>query len=66
MCQPIQSSSKRFRQRVCRPHLARYYLRALEKSLKYDDQPEYVANEEVTEINLEHCLPLSPFRQLEG
>lgn len=46
--------------RVSRPHLARYYLRALEKSLKSDDQPEYVANEEVTEINLEHVLPLSP------
>jgi hypothetical protein len=46
--------------RVSRPHLARYYLRALEKSLKNDDQPEYVANEEVTEINLEHVLPLSP------
>lgn len=45
--------------RVSRPHLARYYLRALEKSLKSDDQPEYVANEEVTEINLEHVLPLS-------
>jgi hypothetical protein len=46
--------------RVSRPHLARYYLRALEKSLKSDPQPEYVANEEVTEINLEHVLPLSP------
>src|SRR5262249_11469519 len=46
--------------RVSRPHLARYYLRALEKSLQADDQPEYVANEEVTEINLEHVLPLSP------
>jgi hypothetical protein len=45
--------------RVSRPHLARYYLRALEKSLKADDQPEYVANEEVSEINLEHVLPLS-------
>lgn len=45
--------------RVSRPHLARYYLRALEKSLKNEEQPEYVANEEVTEINLEHVLPLS-------
>jgi hypothetical protein len=43
--------------RVSRPHLARYYLRALEKSLKKDPQPEYVANEDV---NLEHVLPLSP------
>ena len=46
--------------RVSRPHLARYYLRALEKSLKKDPQPEYVANEDVTGINLEHVPPLSP------
>lgn len=46
--------------RVSRPHLARYYLRALEKSLKRDPQPEYVANEDVAEINLEHVLPLTP------
>lgn len=45
--------------RVSRPHLARYYLRAIEKSLKADEQPEYVANEEVSEINLEHVLPLT-------
>lgn len=45
--------------RVSRARLARYYLRALEKTLKADSQPEYVANDEVTEINLEHILPLS-------
>jgi hypothetical protein len=45
--------------RVSRPHLARYYLRALEKSLKADEQPEFVANEDVSEINLEHVLPLN-------
>jgi hypothetical protein len=38
--------------RVSRPHLARYYLRALEKYRKGDPQPEWVANEEVTEIDL--------------
>ena len=46
--------------RVSRPRLARYYLRALEKTMKEDDQPEYVANEEVNEISLEHVLPLTP------
>src|SRR5215467_1508472 len=46
--------------RVSRPHLARYYLRALEKALKNDPQPEYVANEDVADINLEHVLPLNP------
>jgi hypothetical protein len=46
--------------RVSRTHLARYYLRALEKTLKNDPHPEYVANEDVADINLEHVLPLNP------
>jgi hypothetical protein len=46
--------------RVSRPHLARYYLRALEKTAKGISQPEYVANEDVNDINLEHILPLNP------
>ena len=44
--------------RVSRPHLARYYLRALEKIVQGIPQPKYVANEEVAEINLEHVMPL--------
>ena len=46
--------------RVSRTHLARYYLRAIEKQRAKDPQPEYVPNEEVTEINLEHIVPLTP------
>jgi hypothetical protein len=46
--------------RVSRPHLARYYLRAIEKTLTDDPQPEYVANEDVQDINLEHIMPLDP------
>ena len=46
--------------RVSRARLARYYLRAIEKTIKNDHQPEYVANEEVTEINLDHVLSLTP------
>jgi hypothetical protein len=46
--------------RVSRAHLARYYLRALEKTLRNDPHPEYVANEDVADINLEHVLPLNP------
>jgi hypothetical protein len=49
--------------RVSRARLARYYLRALEKQRKGDSQPEYVANEEVSEIDLEHVLPLTPSDQ---
>ncbi len=46
--------------RVSRSHLARYYLRAIEKQRANDPQPEYVPNEDVSQVNLEHVLPLSP------
>jgi hypothetical protein len=46
--------------RVSRPHLARYYLRAIDKTIKADPQPEFVANEETDQITLEHVLPLTP------
>jgi hypothetical protein len=46
--------------RVSRAHLARYYLRAIEKTLTDDPQPEYVANEDVQDITLEHILPFEP------
>lgn len=44
--------------RVSRGYLARYYLRALENSLKQLSQPEYVANDSVADITLEHIMPL--------
>jgi Protein of unknown function (DUF1524) len=44
--------------RVSRGYLARYYLRALENTLKELSQPEYVANESVADITLEHVMPL--------
>lgn len=46
--------------RVSRTHLARYYLRAIEKYRKADPQPEYVPNDDASEINLEHIMPLTP------
>lgn len=46
--------------RVSRARLARYYLRALEKTAKGDAQPEFVANEDVSQITLDHVLPLIP------
>ncbi|HEY5793716.1 MAG TPA: DUF262 domain-containing protein [Bosea sp. (in: a-proteobacteria)] len=46
--------------RVSRSHLARYYLRAIEKQRAADPQPEYVPNDDVSQINLEHVLPLTP------
>src|SRR5581483_3494030 len=49
--------------RVSRAHLARYYLRALEKTAKGLPQPEYIANEDVADITLEHVLPLNPSKE---
>jgi hypothetical protein len=46
--------------RVSRPYLARYYIRALEKTNKSLPDPEYVPNEDVNEVNLEHILPINP------
>jgi hypothetical protein len=52
--------------RVSRPHLARYYLRAIDKTIKSDPQPEFVANEEADQITLEHVLPLNPSAKWES
>jgi hypothetical protein len=49
--------------RVSRARLARYYLRAIDKTIKSDPQPEFVANEEAEQITLEHVLPLSPSQE---
>jgi hypothetical protein len=46
--------------RVSRARLARYYLRAIDKTIKADPQPEYVANDDAEQITLEHVLPLNP------
>lgn len=45
--------------RVSRAYQARYYLRALENTTKQVSQPEYVPNESVADINLEHIMPLN-------
>lgn len=46
--------------RVSKAYLARYYLRALDKTIKDDPQPEFVANEDYEATNLEHIIPLKP------
>jgi hypothetical protein len=46
--------------RVSRARLARYYLRALEKTAKGEREAEFVPNEEVQDVTLDHVLPLSP------
>ncbi len=46
--------------RVSRQHLARYYLRSIDKYMKDDPEPTHVAIEDVRIVNLEHVLPLTP------
>jgi hypothetical protein len=46
--------------------LARYYLRAIDKTIKSDPQPEFVANEDADQITLEHILPLNPAAEWES
>ncbi|HVK12445.1 MAG TPA: HNH endonuclease family protein, partial [Gemmataceae bacterium] len=41
-------------------HLARYYLRSLERTRRGDNQPELIVNDDQTEITLEHILPENP------
>jgi Protein of unknown function (DUF1524) len=45
---------------VGKTYLRRYYLRALDKTLKDDPEPEYVANEDESQVTLEHVLPGKP------
>jgi hypothetical protein len=48
------------RARVSQTHLARYYLRALEKTRKGQPEPEFTPNDDENVINLEHVLPQNP------
>jgi Protein of unknown function DUF262/Protein of unknown function (DUF1524) len=46
--------------RVSKAYLARYYLRALDKTIGDDPTPEFVANEDYEAANLEHIIPVKP------
>jgi len=46
--------------RISQNHLARYFLRAIEKYVTGKKQPEFVANDDTNAINLEHILPENP------
>lgn len=46
--------------RVSKNYLARYYLRALEKQIRGENDPELVPNPNEDEVNLEHILPEHP------
>jgi hypothetical protein len=45
--------------RVSRSWLARYLIRALEKKRKNIPAPEYIENDDVRDVTLEHVLPLT-------
>jgi hypothetical protein len=45
---------------VSKRSLARYYLRALELKHKGDPEPEWVPNDDASDVNLEHVLPERP------
>jgi hypothetical protein len=46
--------------RVSKGYLARYYLRALDKTLSGEPDPEFIANDDYDVTNLEHIVPLTP------
>lgn len=45
--------------RVSQAFLSKYYLRALERHVKSDPEPEFIPSEEES-INVEHILPMTP------
>jgi hypothetical protein len=46
--------------RVTKSKLARYYLIALENTVRDEPEPELVPNEDEEQVNLEHILPKNP------
>ena len=46
--------------RVSKGFLARFYLRAIEKTMADDPDPDFVANEDYDATNLEHIVPINP------
>jgi hypothetical protein len=49
--------------RVSQAHLARYYLRALERQVKGQTEPEWIPNDDEEALNLEHVLPETPGKE---
>jgi len=52
--------------RISKAQLARYYLRALQLKADGQEEPQYVPNDDASDINLEHILPLSPSEEWVG
>jgi len=52
--------------RVSKAQLARYYLRALQLQADGREEPQYVPNDDASDVNLEHVLPQSPSNEWPG
>jgi hypothetical protein len=52
--------------RISKAQLARYYLRALQLKADGQEEPQYVPNDDASDINLEHVLPQSPSNEWPG
>lgn len=52
--------------RVSKANLARYYLRALQLKDDGEREPQYVPNDDASDINLEHILPQAPSLEWPG
>lgn len=66
---PIIPTDKQFEEafasaRVSKAYLARYFLRALDKTLRDVPDPEFVANEDYDATNLKHIIALRPVADL--
>jgi len=46
--------------RVTKSDIARYYLRAIERQMAGENEPELVPNDNAEQVNLEHVLPRNP------
>lgn len=45
---------------VSKQYLARYYLMALEKAKRGEENPEFIPNADTSAVNLEHIMPKTP------
>jgi len=48
------------RARVTTGRLARYYLHAMERTQRGEEEPELIPNQDAEQVNLEHVLPKNP------
>lgn len=45
---------------ISKTNLARYYLRAIDLYLTHDPNPQFIPNDDINVVNMEHVLPITP------